>query len=73
MRCKSCGKRMTITQVGLAGVIAKPNCICGKIRHRERTIGCEKCNAHGAEIQIKKTGFWYTLTCRCGHVWRVLK
>ena len=71
MICKSCGKRITVTQYGIAGINAIPNCKCGKIRVRERLKGCEKCGEYGTGISIKTHRFWYTLSCTCGHKWRV--
>jgi len=71
MICKSCKKQITTTQFGLAGVSARPNCKCGKIRVRERLKGCSKCGAQSVEIQIQKQWYGYLLYCTCGHKWRV--
>ena len=71
MKCKSCGTKITFTQTGIAGIIASPNCTCGKIRLRERLRGCSTCDSPGISIQIKKHWYGYLLFCTCGHKWRV--
>ena len=76
MKCKACNKPITSAQVGMAGISATPNCKCGKIRARERLKGCPKCGNYSNTsniITIKKHRLWWTLSCGCGHKWRVTR
>lgn len=71
MKCKVCGKKMTTSGLGAAGIRAAPNCICGKVRARERIRGCPSCTIHGkAVLLIGKRWRFYRFTCsNCNKNW----